>query len=1103
MASVETVSVLITDLVGSTGLATRIGPAAAETLRREHFELLREPIEASGGREVKNLGDGLMVAFSSASSAVDCAVAMQQRLERRNRRSDEQLAIRIGLSLGDATLDEDDYFGAPVIEAARLCDRAAGGQILAKELIAHLVGGKDGRALKGVGELELKGLPEPVAAVEVVWEPLGADKTAVALPLRLQELPPGGFVGRAAERERLEELLDEARQGSRRVALISGEPGIGKTRLATHAALEARSVGAVVLYGRCSEEAALPYGPWVEALTHYIEHGPENVLRAHVERHGGELERLVPSLEQRILDAPPPRETDPDSERYLLWGAIVGLLREASAEEPIVLLLDDLQWADKPTLLLLKHVVSEGQGLRALVIGTYRESDLTRGHPLTEALADLHREQGVERFALKGLDEHNIVEIMERAAGHELDEAGIGLSRELYRETDGNPFYTGELLRHLLESGSVYQQEGGRWTVRGALSELGLPQSVREVVGRRIERLGDEVRKALSLAAVIGRDFEVDLLLRVSEQTEDDLLELLEQAVAASVLVESASVAGRFSFSHSVINHTLYEDLGTTRRARLHRRVAEALEEILGADPGERVAELAQQWGKATTGVDLPKAVSYARMAGERALDELAPDEALRWFQQARELQVQQPEVDLAERCDLLIGLGEAQRQVGEAGFRETLLEASKLASELSDADRAARAALANNRGQQSFFGEVDAERLAFLETALELDGFRNPARCARLISLQALELQYSSEPERRQALSEEALALAREAGDPRTLAYVLRDCGFLMNDGPETVDVRRSLGRELLEKAADLRDPALEFWAALLEVWVSAESGDVERVEPSLRRLRDLADELGQPTLRWFSLYFTACGAALHGDLQNAERIAEEALQVGADAGQSDAFMIYGALYTSARFYQGGIEEVVELVEESVEANPGLPSWRAGLAAVYCWVGRKEEGAALVEEATRDRFEHIPRDGLRSTALALYADAASLADEKEAAAVLYELMEPWAGLIVWNGANCYGYVDMYMGMLAATLGWDDRADEHFASACEFQEANGMPVWAARTHLGWAEALAARGEAARARAEADCALALSREHGYGAIERRAAALVETGSGANL
>lgn len=1104
MGLVQTVTILITDLVGSTALESRIGPKAADELRREHFSLLRSAVDETGGREVKNRGDGLFIVFESVSQAVLCAVAVQQRFERRNRESDEQLSIRVGLSVGDATVTDGDYFGMSVTEAARLCDRAQGGQILAKELVGHLTGGRDGHVFKAIGELALKGLPQPVNTVEVAWEPLAEGGPSLPLPPHLQEMPPGGFVGRAVELRRLRKLQGEATEAECRLALISGEPGIGKTRLSTHTALEARFHGAVVLYGRADEELALPHGPWVEALTHYVQHAPEKLLRAHVEQHGGELTRLIPALGERLASVPAPRETDPDTERHLLFGAVVGLLREASSDEPLVLVLDDLHWADKATLLLLKHVVSRGYGMHALIIGTYRGSDLAREHPLVEVLADLHREHRVERIALEGLEEPDIVRIMERATGHELDEAGLGLSRQLYSETDGNPFYTGELLRHLIESGTLYQRVGGRWAVHGGLAELGLPQSLHEVLGRRIDRLGQGAREALSVAAVIGRDFDVELLLRVMEASDSELLELLEQAVIAAALIESPSVPGRFSFAHALINHSLYEDLGTTRRVRLHRRIGEVLEELLGSDPGARVSELAYHWGEAAV-VDLPKAISYARLAGERALRDLGPDEAIRWFQQALELQGRQPEIDPIQHCDILIGLGEAERQAGKASFRETLLEASSLAFELGDADRAAGAALANNRGVQSLFGDVDDERLAALERALELDRFANPGRCAHLISLQALELQLGPDHERRRALVDKALALARDSGDPRALANVFR-LSIPALTGPDTAGLRSALVEEFTARAKEVSDPALEFWAADFEAFEKALRGELEPGEGNFGRVRALADDLGQPSLRWFALFHSACEALLRGDLAAAERFGEEALEAGGGAGQPDALMIYRTVLLPIRVYQGRAAEVVEAYELRAKVNrrnPAsgrpwrtnlLPVRRASIAWAYCWLGRTAQGAAIVGEAALDGFDHVPWDQTRLTVLALFADAASLGGVTDAAAVLYKLLEPFADQVVSNAASAYGHVSTYMALSAATAGWDDRADEHFAVACDLQEQNGMLLWAARAHLGWAEALARRGEHEHARSEAAHALALAREHGYRAIELRAATL---------
>jgi predicted ATPase len=257
----------------------------------------------------------------------------------------------------------------------------------------------------------------------------------------------------------------------------------------------------------------------------------------------------------------------------------------------ILVILDDLHWADAPTLSLLRHVVGAGAATRMLIVGTYRDSDLSREHPLTALLADLHRERGVRRLRLEGLGGEDVLALMEAIAGHELDENGRELAAEITRETAGNPFFAGELLRHLTESGAIVSQDGGRWRLMGEVADLGLPQSVREVIGRRVERLGADARTALSAASVIGRDFDIELLGAIVDLGEARLLDLLERTVGAALLREDSERAGRFTFTHALVEYTLYEDLGRTRRARLHRQVAEALEEQCGDDPGERLGD--------------------------------------------------------------------------------------------------------------------------------------------------------------------------------------------------------------------------------------------------------------------------------------------------------------------------------------------------------------------------------------------------------------------------------------------------------------------------------------------------------------------------------
>ncbi len=757
-AAIETVSVLMTDLVGSTAMADRVGQAAAERLRQEHFGLLRGALERTGGREVKNLGDGLMVVFSSASESLACAVQMQQALEARNRRAEERLSIRIGVSFGEASREDGDYFGEPVVESARLCAHAAGGQIVVNDLVHRLGGSRDGHSFQSLGGLELKGISEPVQALELEWGP--AAVPGMPLPGGLRGLPPTAYVGRVPERKRMSELWGRAREGSLGVALIGGEAGVGKTRLSTHLALEAHGEGATVLFGRCDEDLGVPYRPWVQALGYLVKEAPQPVLDAHVERFGGDLVRLISALGDRVPALPPARESDPETERYLMYAAVAGLLEGAAEQAPLVLILDDLHWADAPTLSLLRHVVSAGSEIRLIVAGTYRDSDLARDHPLTALLADLHGEQGVERIKLTGLDAEDVLALMEAAAGHELDEDGRALAGEITRETAGNPFFTSEVLRHLTESGALVQEDGGRWRLVGDLAELGLPQSVREVVGRRVARLGDDARTALSAAAVIGRDFDLDLLLAVVDLPEAGLLDLLEEAVAASLLRESPELADRFTFTHGLVEHTLYEDLGRSRRARLHKRVAEALEELCGGEPGERLGELAGHWAAAVVSADRAKAIHYAKLAAERALAQLAPDEAARWYRQALELFDQAPGGEGSERCEFLIGLGEAQRQTGNPAFRQTLLDASHLAQELDDIERLVRAVLANNRGWASQTSAVDSERVLALEAAARPLPGDDPRR-ARVLALLAEELHFAGDPARCRALATEAIEIA------------------------------------------------------------------------------------------------------------------------------------------------------------------------------------------------------------------------------------------------------------------------------------------------------------------------------------------------------
>ncbi len=1055
--AVETVTILITDLVGSTALESRVGPVVAEELRDEHFSLLRRVIAETGGREVKNTGDGLMAAFGGAAAAVSCAVSLQQRFERRNRSAAEPLLIKVGVSSGDASTAEGDVFGMPVIEAARLCDRCSAGQILAKDLVAHLGAGR-GHSFTAVGGLELKGLPEPLQAVEVLWEPVVA--STKALPERLRELPPTGYVGRAAERERLTELWRQTSEGSLRLALISGEAGVGKTRLATHLAFEAHAQGATVLYGRCDEDLAVPYQPWAQALGDLVVEASQALLDAHLERHGGDLARLVPALGDRSDELPPPRQSDPETERYLLYAAAAALLEAAAEEEPLLLILDDLHWADSQTLSLLRHVVTAGPSIPVMVVGTYRDTDLSRDHPLTALLADLHREEGGERMKLTGLQSEDVLALMEALAGQEFQEEGSALARAITRETAGNPFFAVELLRHLAESGVIGRREDGRWRLVADLAELGLPQSVREVIGRRVDRLGSDARTALGAAAVIGRDFDLDLLLAVLELPETRLLDLLDEAVAASLLTESSERPGRFTFTHALVEHTLYEDIGGARRTRLHKRIAEALEEQCGDDPGERLGELAGHWAAAVVTTDTAKALYYARRAAERGLEKLAPDEAVRWYRQALELHDQAPGGDRAERCELLIGLGEAQRQIGNPDYRQTLLDAAAIGQELNDADRQCRAVLANSRGwgTATQFGAVDSERVRALEAterALADDDPRRP----QVLALLAFELHHGGDPVRCRALAADAVEMARAAGDPAALAHTLANASAA-TWATDTLQERRQVSDELSELVQPLDDPRLSFWAALRRMVVGLQAGDRSQVESAIATIRALAASVPEPWIASTRLKLESSWALVQGDLQASEQWATEAHEVAIAYGEPDAASSFAGQLSQIRYLQGRSAENLEGALRGAARPDALAGWRAAAALALIESGRPDEARELALAAD---FQGTVLDETWFLAMFIWAEVCSRLCFLDRADEVYDLMAPFSGQLVAGGTIVSGSIDRVLGMLAMTLERYGDAEGHFAIAAEIEERLGAPLLLARTHVEWARALIARG----------------------------------------
>lgn len=1086
-----TATFVFTDLVDSTATAARLGPEAAEELRQTHFRLLRGAVSGSGGTEVKNLGDGLMVIYSSPSRALSGAVQMQQAVEHHNRTGTRPLAVRIGLTTGEAVEEDGDYFGDAVVVAARLCAAASGGQILAAQVVRLMVGAHAAQTFVDVGPLTLKGLPEAVDAVEVAWEPATV-AGSVPLPRRLVGAASDalfGFFGRTRELGVMQDAAKLAHTSQRcQVQFVAGEAGMGKTALAAQFARAVHAEGSVVLFGHAEEDLGIAYQPWAEALSTLVRDGDPAAVGGLRPAQRGALARLVPDL---------PVETerigDQDTQRQLMLEAAVELLAASSQAAPVLLVLDDLHWADIASLQLLRHVIESSTPMDLTIVCTYRDTDLGRGDPLTKLLADLHREANVTRLPLAGLDDVEIVELLAAAAGHDMDDVGVGLAHALRRETDGNPFFTAEILRHLGESGAIVLGDDGRWTIAGELDALALPGSVRDVVGRRVERLGDEAVRVLSQAAVIGREFDVDTLAELTGVNEDPLLDLLDAAVSAAVLSEAGG-PGRYRFAHALIQHSLYEELSPTRRQRTHQRIAELLESKAGNRDAAALAELARHWVVATRPVDLDKALNYVRLAGDGARDALAPDDAIRWYQQALELLDRQTAPDLRLRAELLVELGTMQRLAGNADFRQSLLNAAEIAEQIDAPDVLARAAL-GFPGGMTMFGDEDGRRVA--TTALERVGPSPTATRARLLASAAGAHDATLEWRARRHFAVQAIDTARVIADEATFVSVMADVHATLSTPDRRTEAIADV--ELAVMMADrIGDPVLRVHTRHDLLWSCYQRCDVAAADRVAEEMEGITQRFEVPRMRWETGMARAGRMLLAGRPADAEAANERAMQAGTAAGQPDALGVFGAVLMDIRWHQGRLAEIADFFIDVARDNPSIAALRAGVPAMLCELGRIDEARErlAVEEAAGFAF---PLDNSWLNGMHDFLDALASTGMRDGAATVAERVAPYASQVASPApVVVHGAIARPLARAATVLGDFDQAEQWFAIAHDVHAQLRAPFWTARGQLDHADLCLARqanGDLERARAFVTTASAAADTYGYAGLARRADALL--------
>lgn len=641
---------------------------------------------------------------------------------------------------------------------------------------------------------------EPGAELRELERAILAHDAAVAAPApkphpqqaRAEKSSRGVLVGYERELGGLEELLEQALAGQGRLALISGEPGVGKTRLADELSSVAHARGAQVLWGRCWTGGGAPaYWPWIQVLRALIADRDPLTVRAELGASVSELTQLLPELKEIVADTTVAMAGDAEGARFRLFDAAASFLVRAAGARPVVIVLDDLQAADHSTLALLQFMAAAALDAPVLIVGTYRDSAVALEPRLSETLSELARTSDCLQLVLTGLSTDDTAHFVELSAGVAPMPM---LASAIHDASSGNPLFVSELVRLLQAEGRLHELDRN--------ADLVLPRGVEQVIARRLEHLSEPCRRTLSLAAVIGREFDVNLLARAGGTSADELLGQLEDALAARVLETSPGAGRGMRFSHDLIRHTLYAGLGAVDRRRMHEAVARALEDLHASRPEPVVADLAYHFGATLPGGDAAKASRYSEMAGDQAAELSAFDEAASHYSRAAETgKAHGADADVL--CELYLKLAEQLVLIPELeGAGAAIEEAEGFAGPVPDPARTGRLAVA-----RAYLHMLDAlaadedELFDAISLFEEIGDYAGAARAwAALVTLNC----GRSDRLQGNEAGERMLECARRAGSKPLIGEAMRSIGSTIALGGAPVGEGIARVRALIAEAGD-----------------------------------------------------------------------------------------------------------------------------------------------------------------------------------------------------------------------------------------------------------------------------------------------------------
>ena len=895
--------------------------------------------------------------------------------------------------------------------------------------------------------------------------PTPQDSGPTPLPAAVaRALRPGHFAGRETELALLADAWAAVGRGRQAaLVLLEGEPGAGKTRLAAEQAACIAAAGGAAGFGRCDPDVPAPFRPWIGALPDLLLVMEEEDLAAHVHEHGGEVARLLGTAGGRLPAPTTTLDADPDAQRHRLLTAAVALVAGVARRHPLVIVLDDLQFADRASLLLLRELL-DARDAPVLVIATVRDVAAEHREPWRALGPGFRAAPATRVLRIGGLDLDATRELVaDRLGAGKDDVAGT-----LQAETDGNALFVVELLRHHTES------EG---------DHTAPPRSIAEVVGLRAAALGGDAERVARYAASLGRTFNFDLLVHVLDWPAVKVLEAVEQLCAAGLAAEVASHRGWFQFSHGIVQHALAAGLTDLRRRHLHRRAAEWLAAIDDRDV-VRTGELALHWAGAGSDF-VAQAVGALMELGDHALDLVAFDDAVRAYAKALRLHRQTlPDPD-AQTVELLLRLGDAERRAGVDGYSERLLHAAALAEAQHDTQRLVRAAIANSRGLTANFLETDERRVQVLEAALAAAAPDALADRALLLSVLSSEL--FAHRERRLELADEALETARAAGDERVLAEVLFRRCFTIAE-PASVAERLQLGRELQRLGERLDDPLVRHRAALERTRALFEAGRAD-APAEAGRVVELAPRVGTVFARWQASLHEAILHQRDGRYEEAETVAMRAAEQ-AIAVVPDAWAIFATQLLPLRWDQGRLGELADFAAQAADQSGAELGYRALVPLALAEAGREEEARARLDSELAAGLP-MADNVLWMTSAALWSEGAIRLGHKGAAAVMLERITPWREQYVFTAVSLMGSVARLCAGLAALLGRHEDARRDYALAETVDGRIGAIGGLARTHLQHGLWLIAQGEENAGRERLERARAAATAHGLAGIATQA------------